>query len=394
MFAHYPDTYTSREQVAQLYSGLGAGIAAAGIVGQSFLGSRKSGMYLRSGRVVGSRRSRTNAPVSRNVRPRTSLALARTVRRRMPVEGRGVTNQHDRQMIYKKRRMPKRFKRGWRKFKRKVRHIAEKSLGTNTVVFNGAYTFENSIVGNHGLAQVALYGLNSTNPVYNDLFNISFVQNGGVDFDAAGYPTDLTTKYYFQSAVLDITMRNVSEFADTSLNPAATLEVDLYEISVKQGGTYFTSGASTANVFNDLGQYFLRGDNDTQVIGNAVGAGISSIDPSKRGTTPWDHPDALSKFGIKIWKKTKFFIASGQTSTYQYRDPRRHVVSQMRLKEGTSCNKPGWTKHIFIIFKAVPGIPIGTGAGQTTEKLIVGATRKYMYKQEGVNQTRDIHIAQ
>lgn len=396
MFAHYPHTSTSYDQVAQLYSGLGAGLSAASVLGRTIFGSRNSGMYLRSGRVVGQRRRRAPAPFSRNVRRRTSLAQARTVRRRMPVEGRGVTNQHDRQIIYKKSRMPRRYKKSWRIFKRKVNAIAEKNLGTNTVVFNGKYTFSNSDSTLHGLAEVALYGLNSsTHAVYNDLNNISALGNPN-DFTAAGgYPVDLTTKYYFQSAVLDITMRNVSEFTSTfDLNTACTLEVDLYEISVKQGSSYKTSGSITGNDFNSFSQYLKRGDGDTKVIGNAVGVGLSSIEPDKRGTTPWDHPDAISKFGIKIWKKTKFFIANGQTATYQYRDPRRHVSSHMNLVEQISCNKPRWTRHIFIVFKAVPGIVVGGAPGMTTEKLVIGATRKYMYKQEGVNQTRDVHIAQ
>lgn len=396
MFAHYPYAQTSRDQVAQLYSGLGAGLTAASVVGRSFF-SPNSGMYLRSGRVVGQRRRRTPAPAFRNVRPRTTYAQARTVRRRMPVEGRGVTNQHDRQLIYKKRRMPKRLKRRWRSFKRKVSYIAEKNLGTNTVVFNGRYTFSNSNLSNHGVAEISLYGQASTQVLYSDLRNIGAIQWTGDFTAAAGYPVDLTTKFYFQSAVVDVTMRNVSEFTlGGDLNTAATLEVDLYEISVnKSGGSFLTGGSVIGNAFNGLIQYFGRGDNDTKVIGN-VGpiAGASSIEPEKRGTTPWDHPDAISKFGIKIWKKTKFFIASGQTSTYQYRDPRRHVTSLMHLNEATSCNKVGWTRHILVIFKAVPGINIGSGPGETTEKMTIGVTRKYMYKQEGVNQTRDVHIAQ
>ena len=75
--------------------------------------------------------------------------------------------------------------------------------------------------------------------------------------------------------------------------------------------------------------------------------------------------------------------------TYQVRDAGRHVTTVGYLEDSLGPNKPGWTRHIFMIGKSVPGTNLGTGIDQQTELLTVGVTRKYMYKVEGLNESRD-----
>lgn len=363
-----------RSQIAQLYTGAGLASTAAAALYRT--------MRTRSGK-----RYRRGGPVRRNVRPRYNYL--RTVRRRTTVEGRGVTNQHDRQLIYRKKKLPYGKKKSWRRFKNKVLAVSEKGLGAQTVVFNGAVTLSNATSTNHGIGSVSLYGQTSLVAQHDDLNNMAgYVNDAGDYTNALGVIVKPNTKYFFQSAVLDITMRNISHFGDTgALNSAATLEVDVYEMSVKKVGN------DSVTTFNEVATYFGRADTNTATIGNASGVGISSLSIYKRGTTPWDLPTALSQYGVKIWKKTKLFISNGQTATYQYRDPKRHVINHASMLETESCNRK-FTRHIMFIFKVVPGIVVGDGIGETTEKLLIGCTRKYLYKVEGNNENRDIHISQ
>ena len=298
------------------------------------------------------------------------------------ISGRGLTFQHDRQFIYRKKRMPRRLRKRWGRFVRKVRAVDERGLGTRTVVFNKTFsgTYEqNSTAGNQIVSAFALYGNKSSVSQYDDLNQISALENTGNPTEAAGDTVDKTTKYLFQSAVMDMTIRNTSGDGAV-LNDLITLELDIYEISVRYKGYDTTNGS-----YIHLKSFFDIATGDTKNIG---GAGVD-IQLTDRGVTPFDIPMALSRYKIKIWKKTKFFLRNAQTLTYQIRDPGRHSITHEELVEGAGCNRIGWTKHVLIIAKAVPGIDVGP----TKKEIIsVGVTRKYMYKIEGMRDDRDRYI--
>jgi hypothetical protein len=307
------------------------------------------------------------------------------MKRKKPTSGRGVTFEHDRQFIYGLKTMPRKKKMRWRKFNRKVNAVSEKDLGSRTVVFNKSVTFDNNTDGDQLLADCALYsGVSASKTYFNDLKNISSYENTGDPTSAAGGTVARSTKFIFQSAVLDITMRNTSDKNDGNLDGDATLEVDLYEVLIKR------DKSESSGTFATTTSFFAKGSTDT---GNIGGAG-TEITLGKRGCTPWDVPFALSFARIKILKKTKMFIRSGNTSTYQLRDPGRRVFSREAMEDLVTCNKRGVTRHVLIIAKAVPGITIGPTSGtETRERLQIGITRKYLYKIEGFNEDRDRYLA-
>ena len=72
------------------------------------------------------------------------------------------------------------------------------------------------------------------------------------------------------------------------------------------------------------------------------------------------------------------------------RNPKRYVRTVGGMKEAEGCNYGGMTKFLLIIYKAVPGIIVGSA--NTTEKVHIGLTRKYLYKVEGMNEARDRYI--
>lgn len=326
----------------------------------------------------------------KRARSMKSRSMTRTMQKRQrKTSGLGVTFEHDRQPIYLRKKMPYKKKKQWVQFNKKVNAVAEKELGTRTVVFNTQFFESNSVSDNHGVTNLQLYSLKSNASFRNDLNTIAGLENQGDPTAADGETIDLTTKCIFQSGVLDMTIRNTSIFSvDGELNTACTLETDVYEVLVGKTGRDNVNGS-----YVNLESFFNVGSNDTKNIGGNTITGTGVV-IQKRGVTPFDIPAALSRHKIKIIRKTKYFIRNGQQITYQYRDPKRHVCTYGAMREQEGCNKPGMTKHILIIFKAIPGISVGLLPGETTEQLSIGVTRKYMYKIEGMNKSRDLYLNQ
>jgi len=321
-------------------------------------------------------------------RPQTMTEQQR--RRKYQTSGIGITNEHDRQRVYSKKRMPYRRKKRWRSFTRKIQYISEKELGSRTVVFSRGYTTANQTLGQQMLSTLALYPQSSTTTHLNDLKAISTIENALDPTVARDVTIDDTTKIFFQSAVFDLTLRNSSQInigteavPNWTTSADATLEIDIYEI------------ISPRQFINeqDLFECFNLSSGKTKKVADASAIG-ASVEIELRGVTPWDLPQALSTYRLKILRKTKYRISNGNTITYQMRDPRRHVTNIGRIKDQTGCNRPGWTKFIFIISKLVPGLTHGPGAGQYRPRMDFGVTRKYMYKLEGANMTRDLYVAQ
>jgi len=331
-----------------------------------------------------------NYTVGRRTRARMTVRRAgsRTMSkvRSRQSSGQGVSLQHDRRLIYVRKRMPRYKRRIWRKFINKVHAVAEKSYGSRTVVFNTTYSVANNTSGQHAIGSFYLYGQKSTTSWANDLNALSALENFEANpTTAAGITVEKSTKLLFQSAVLDLTIRNSSQIKTSTgyeANYLAKMELDIYECYITQDviDTNFTHQNLEGLLDNNVSQ--------TKPIG---GTG-TEINVFQRGTTPWDHTQVLSKFGVKIIKKTKFFIANGDTITYQCRDPKRRVASIRDLSAEEGFNKVRWTRCFLLIGKLVPGLQVGEATGNFREEFTVGITRKYLYKVEGANDDRTRYI--
>lgn len=312
---------------------------------------------------------------------RNAATQTMTMRKKSFRSGVGTTSNYDKKLIYRKSYMPKRRRRRWVRFIKKVDAAAERDLGLQTVLFNNSISFFNQTSGQQGECSFALYGMNSSLSRWNDVRHIAQNVNILAPTPTVGHMMDLTTKIIFKSAILDITVRNTSYFtADATQAPAMPLEVDVFEMT---SGKQMTDSVNTDP--DALLAAFAISATDTTNISGA-GTGIQII---SRGANPWDIPQALSSFKLKVLKKTKYFLPAGATFTYQMRDPKRHVGTQQYLSEYAGINKPGWTKMVMIIFKGVPGFSIGPGPSGYTEQITVGHTRKYAYVFQGENERRD-----
>ncbi len=273
--------------------------------------------------------------------------------------GRGVTTQHDVSRIYRKRRMPRRKRKAWGRFSRKVHAVVEKTLGSRTIVYNSQISVTTPAgTTEQATGQVALYPVaNATHAHLNDLNAIQANFTGNTGYDR-------TQSLIFQSGVLDMTIQN--ESIDTA-EEGAQVEMDIYEIS--SNDSWQQEGSTNVG----LTKVFSEGFTNTSNEGSATN-GLSLV---TRGVTPFDCCEGLSEYKIKIWKKKKYFLGPGQTMTYQIRDPKRHKFNNEKLKDWDSSNMPRVTKWLLIIAKTTPGYDLTT-SGKVD--LRVGLTRKYMYK--------------
>lgn len=274
-----------------------------------------------------------------------------TYNKKSGVSGIGVTNQYDRSQVYRKKRMPLRKRRQWRKFVKKVGAVTEKDFGTNTIVRNSV-GFGQAVSGSQGLIDVTLYGKDGTNT------STSFGNSDLKDIYANDLNTVPSSKFKFCSAVMDVTCVNNS--TSTEVNANTGLEVDVYEISYRK-----VASASSLSV--------MLASNSAQLINS----GNPTLAITDRGVTPFDLPDVLSRYGITIHKKTKFFISKGQQFTYQIRDPKSYTWQKDFIDDGNDDFQiANVTKSLAIIYKGLPD-PLYA----MTPVLNIGVTRKYMYKE-------------
>lgn len=308
--------------------------------------------------------------------PRTGYRLAQRAgrsftftKRKRSSSGRGITFQRDHELIYRKKRMPKRRKRRWKSFIRKSVAASEKALGSRTVIRNEQFSFSQAGLGantNDVVGQLALYPINNGGNEY--LRDINRI--------AADADVPQTGKLIFQSGIMDLTLTNISSTDDLDRKDVP-MEIDIYEVSA---GRNFEKGTGDKGLLD----CFTEGFTDTPTL--ATGGVPSAINLSTRGSTPWDCPQALSMYKIKIWKKTKYRLSGGQSLSYQMRDPRRHVFEKGYVGELTGSNYPRVTKWLLIIGKPIVGYTINFNGNA---EIRIGITRKYLYKLKEKNEDKD-----
>jgi len=296
----------------------------------------------------------------------------------------GVTSQHDYSLIYRKKSMPYGKRKRWTAFLRKNIAADMALMGTKTFVFNHTVirTCENynsssttppAAGSPQDCAVCHLYGATSavgdtdiqeSEIGYRDIHRITdALVNGSPEGDVSRGAFE-TTKLLFGSAVIDITITNLAPVVDgeTGLEfYGGRLEVDLYDIVYRK---------TTAD----------RGFHGLRLMFND--AATRQDDPQSpwqrptfltRGWTPFDTPQALSQQGIKILKKTKYFMSPNTSVTYQVRDARNRLIDLLDGLQPSGLARKGYTRTLLILFKVVAG-EVKPG------RLAVGCTRKYMLK--------------
>lgn len=292
--------------------------------------------------------------------------------------GRGVTANYDKTQIYSRKKMPRRKKRVWKKFSKKVNWVIDNRLGTKDIVFNKPMTIQPGS-GAQGVCAALLYGKAGDPTEFdsvgqNDLTFLSEYTNGtqSVTDEINGNDFAVT------SAILDVTLTNTSP-------ETCPMEVDIYEVMFKNE-VYDNALFTPVDGLNPIiGGTFPKGLAQSQTP-----FGTSALTISTRGCTPFNWLNGIKQSGMTISSKKKFFLPTGSSATYQIRDSKNRVFSANKINEGIGRN--GWvypyaTRGIIIISKQVAGFTT------TSHRLAVGVTRNYKVKQLNNRNMYDGYVA-
>lgn len=289
----------------------------------------------------------------------------------------GVTTQHDRANVYKKKYMPRRRKTQWKSFVRKVQAVNMKDRGLVTALFNSVFNPVASSASAQLITELHLYGGNSTDAVnspgvadlsqivLND-WNTRFGTNltGTVTLERSLTPA--TDNIQIESAILDATITN---------NNSTTVEIDVYTIYHKK----YTKGAFTS--LKDVYSKAASSVYTDVVESESVAQSLLTLD--SRGCTPFDLGKGSSLANLVISRKEKYLISAGQAITLQMRDAKNRRLNPQDILTSTSpCYKySDWTRSYLIIGKKLV-------EDANPMSLRMGVTRTYKYTYEGLKENQ------
>jgi len=329
-------------------SGRRTSFARNGSSALSRVGSGFTGMFARRAIGYGVRTAGRYARSFGGSRTRTSEGTS---------SGVGVTTDRDFRRVYRKRRMPAWKRRSWKRFTRKVDAVAERKKGTASIVFNTVKreTVPDNLQRMYGITLFGYRGTVVVGPdAYDrDLYEISLSTKPGDGASVASF----NRKIHFRSAVLDITFRNV--------HATNAVELDLYEWMCRKDVP-----------FNRLIDLIVNAQTDPLALSMT---GVNGLTQDDVGVTPFQIPAALKY--ISILKKTKVFIPSNGTATYQIRKAKNRWWSTTEIDDKPShFAKRGWTVGIWMVQKGVPGLTGGVSIRALASDVVASITRTYCLK--------------
>lgn len=300
----------------------------------------------------------------------------------------GITTQHDSKRQYLRKSAPRRVRRRARKRYQRFVANSMKLVGTRQYLKNTAGSIDNNTVGQQTWDSIVLYGygpnvgVSGTARGYNDINDIvanDTLLNNTIN-DPSFRLSGGSSRMYFDTGILDVTFQNNSSATIGGTNVTVGIELDVYEFTASRK-------VERADAFDGVNNYtwhqfitnMAAADNTTQ------GGGLTQISPYDRGATPFEFGVQLYQAGIKIGKKTKYFLPYGNTCTVQLRDSKNH---ELRIRDYINNPQPTTTfgKGLFVIAKILP-----TEAGSLSAQFLsvkFGCTRKYKYKVFSSSQDR------
>lgn len=287
----------------------------------------------------------------------------------------GVTQQHDRSRIYKKKYMRKGKKKAWKKFVKKVQAVALKDRGLVTAMFNNVFTPTAISASAQLTFEMHLYGFKSSSAATaagsNDLATLidrDFQTKYGVERYSGGVigiaDRPAADKIQFESAILDATISN---------NNDGTVEVDIYAIRYNK---------FTKSHFDSIQAGFAAAANTYTEEVQSMSGTQPALSLANRGCTPFEIGKGISLTGVQILGKEKYLISAGQAITVQLRDPKnRYFNASDFLESQNSFKYSNWTQSYLIIGKKVV-------ENDNPMTLRIGCTRSYKYTYEGLKDNK------
>jgi len=233
-----------------------------------------------------------------------------------------LTTQYDQSLRYRKKRMPKRRRRRWTSFVKRVRAV---ELAAQPMQFYGFQRSERTTGGvNVQTVASALIG-GTTVPNNDELYQI-FQQAYGTTSVADAAENII----YMKSISLDIQLSNV-------LSTAAIVDV------------YVLQARKTFNIAQDADAQW-----SAAMLELASPTGGGTVTPGNVSTTLFDAPNFCSYW--KILSKKEILLGAGQVTTMQLRNARNKRIDGKALATNPQAI-PGYTKCMFFMIRGVPENP-------------------------------------
>lgn len=255
------------------------------------------------------------------------------------------TTQHDLVTRYRKRRMPRRRRKRWVGFVKRVQSVIAKAQPLQS--YNNLYYANGTSSANKGGYWGWIMG--GTQPSANDELLRCFyaLYNKSAITDIYNY------KILMKSICMDVMFTNTG---------AATIIVDVYRLACKNS---YQSASSLATQFAaNVGD-----------IAASPGAGANTIAASDLGITLFDVPNFCKNW--RIINKKELVISAGQTSTFQMRNSRKKLISGRDLQSYPQAI-PGYSQAYFFTWHGIPSNNGGTAEfAATTITIGVAISAKY-----------------
>lgn len=274
--------------------------------------------------------------------------------------------------------MPRRRRRRWVRFARKVNHVVLRGQqGLKKQIFRRLHTIS-SISGSCGFSDALLYSGDGDGSLHaSDLGELFRGHLGAADFNDANNLTVLSNaskQLKFESAQLEITMTN-------SGNYKAIVEAYYIRCRKQHSHTNNTIYNCASGIYQ-LG--FVKQD-QVQDLETGETVGIGKQSEFQVGTTPFQSPRFCSTF--KILRRRKFTIAPGNSISWILKDPRNRTINAENVR--AQLFVPHVSHGYFLQVYGVPGLigddpPLPTSA--LPVNITVYATRKYQYYTPVSNQ--------
>lgn len=246
-----------------------------------------------------------------------------------------ITTQYDVSTRYVKKRMPRRRRKAWVSFTKKVRHVMLQ-MNSLTSYTNDTLKSINTFAANNQATWGAYLG--GTSSTDNDellgMFKAAY----------SGLLTSTTVddyKLFIKSLCLDVQLRNTGATADVI--------VDVYELIAR---------AADNQAAESIGTQYSR------LYSEQNPGSIGSVTPTSPASTPFQNGLFLQKW--RILKKKEILLSVGTVTTLQMRLPYNRIM-QGKTVESNLSYIPGFTRAYLFQARGVPRNNAGVAELQAGE---------------------------
>lgn len=290
-----------------------------------------------------------------------SRSLTRT-RNKKSRETRPLTYDNDFKTDYRYRRMPRRRRRRWVKFVKRVNAVVNRGMGLKKLTFQDLTRIQSLDGFTNGFSALLYTPDAQVNSLSADLGTIFRNILGATAYDNINtfVDGDVDKKIRFESASMDITWRNIGS------NPVI---IDLYYVRARK--TFGLTSSDGAN--NCHGIYNLGFTKQGQIVDEEDNALVGSVKSSAidLGTTPFQ--SSLFCQTYKVLSKKRITIAPGNTVSMTLKDSGNRVVNATDTR-ARICMR-GLTHGYFFQQYGVPGL-VGTTLTQALPTDVVFTCQK------------------